>query len=110
MINISTLTKVLTVKRKTHYPIYVEELVTQYEENLRIIEQKKFDNDVIKAKLMKITPEEGIRVKDYLISLIKGKETISFNSKQLKKDNESLWQKYVIKKISEPFIKITRVR
>lgn len=89
-------------------PINVEELVEQYEENLRIIEQKKLDNDIIKTKLLKITPPEGIRVNDYIVSLVKGKETISFNSKLLKKENLELWEKYIIKKIGEQSIRITR--
>lgn len=91
-------------------PINIEQLVEHYEENLRIIEQKKFENDVIKAKLKKITPPEGIRVNNFVVSLVKGKETISFNSKQLKKDNFELWLQYAVKKLGEPSIKIMRVK
>lgn len=91
-------------------PINVEQLVEQYEENLRIIEQKKFENDAIKTKLIKVTPPEGIRVNQYVISLVKGRETTSFNSKQLKKDNIEVWLQYAIKKIGDPTIKIMRVK
>lgn len=90
-------------------PINIIELVREYEENLLLIEKLKFANDVIKAKLKSVTPKEGIRVEDYIISYVKGKETVSFNSKLLKQENLEIYEKYAIRKIGESSIKIKKV-
>ena len=90
-------------------PIKILDLVKEYEKNLLLIENLKFANDVIKAKLKSVPPKEGIRIDDYIISYVKGKETISFNSKLLKQENLELYERYSIKKIGESSIKIKRI-